>query len=467
MKTNRPNILLFLTDDQRFDTLGALGNDVIKTPNMDRLIRRGTSFTNAHIPGGTIGAVCMPSRAMLHTGRTLFHIQESGMSIPREHTTIGEALRQTGYDTFGSGKWHNGAESFNRSFNGGDEIFFGGMADHWNVPAFHYDPQGEYADRIPCCADALKSNTLIWQNADHISAGLHSSDMVCGAVCDFLSGREKTAPFFAYASFLAPHDPRTMPQRYRDMYPPDQIELPPNFSGGHLFDTGALHIRDEMLAPYPRTPEDTRIQIAEYYAMITHLDDCLGRVMSVLEEQGERENTIIVLAGDNGLALGRHGLFGKQNCYEHSVRVPLVFSGPGIPENTRSDARVYLSDIFPTLCDLTGTPVPSSVEGASLLNAMHDPQAQVRETLFFAYSDFQRAIKNGRFKLIEYAVPDRDRVTQLFDLEQDPWEMHNLADSPEYAETVAELRRKLVETARQWDDPASEWGQRFWERCQW
>ena len=466
VEVSKPNIVFFFTDDQRFDTINALGNSAIRTPNMDRLVRRGVSFTDAHIPGGTDGAVCMPSRAMLLTGRSLFHIERCGESIPRNHTILGEALREAGYQTFGAGKWHNGEESFNRCFSNGDEIFFGGMADHWNVPANRYDPSGRYASRLPICVNALESNALTLRQADHVTAGLHSSDMVCDVVCNFLKEREEEIPFFAYASFLAPHDPRTMPEKYREMYSPEEIELPPNFSGGHPFDTGALHIRDEMLAELPRTPEETRRHIAEYYAMITHLDDCLGRIVETLEEQGVLDNTIIVFAGDNGLALGQHGLFGKQNCYEHSVRVPLIFSGPGIPENVRSDASVYLFDIFPTLCDLTGVPTPKTVEGVSLAPAFNNPDANVRDALLFAYTDCQRAIKVGRYKLIEYAIPDRNRVTQLFDLEEDPWETENLADRLEYAETVADLRATLLRTSQEWDDQESFWGKSFWGRCQ-
>ena len=145
----KPNVLFLFTDDQRFDTVHALGNEKIKTPSINRLVRRGTTFTHAHIPSGTSGAVCMPSRAMLHSGRTLYHLNGAGDIIPEEHTTLGEMFRNNGYRTFGTGKWHNGPEAFNRSFSEGDEIFFGGMSDHWNVPVFHYDPTGRYDSTLP------------------------------------------------------------------------------------------------------------------------------------------------------------------------------------------------------------------------------------------------------------------------------------------------------------------------------
>ncbi len=339
---HKPNIVFFFTDDQRFDTLHALGNAAIKTPNIDKLIARGTALTHAHIPCGTSGAVCMPSRAMLHTGRSLFHLDREGQQIPKNHITLGQALRTNGDRTFGTGKWHNGKESFNRSFAEGAEIFFGGMADHWNVPVHNYDPDCQYNAKLPSCVDMMHSKEVVYRHAHHITPGLHSSEMVCKAGIDFIHRQDGAVPFFAYIAFLAPHDPRVMPESFQRMYDPKHIELPPNFAGGHPFDTGALRIRDEELAAFPRSPEETKQHLADYYAMITHLDDQLGRVMNALEAKGLLEDTIIVFAGDNGLALGQHGLFGKQSCYEHSVRVPLVFAGPGIPAGRTSDTYAYL-----------------------------------------------------------------------------------------------------------------------------
>ena len=435
-----PNILLFFTDDQRFDAVGALGGTV-RTPNLDRLIARGTTFTHAHIPCGTHGAICMPSRAMLHTGRTLFHLHDSGSTIPAEHTMLGEALRGRGYSTWGAGKWHNGRESFNRGFDSGDEIYFGGMADHWNVPAYHYDESGKYDARLAYIPDppSFGNNDIAWRDCDHIHAGRHSSEVLADAVIDHINGIDPQSdkPFFAYVALLAPHDPRTMPQRFLDMYPRDDVALPPNFVGGHPFDNGSLRIRDEMLARFPRTPEEIRRHIAEYYAMVSHLDHEFGRVMAALDANGLADDTLIVFAGDNGLAVGQHGLMGKQNCYEHSVRVPLVFAGPGIPQGVRSSAYVYLLDIFPTLCELTGTTVPKSVEGESLVAALNDPTATVR---------------------------DCRRQTQLFDLRDDPWETRNLFGEPGTDAVVADLREEMQRYRQQWERGHTERSARFWER---
>ena len=466
MPKSTPNVLLFFTDDQRFDTIRALGNAAIHTPNIDRLVARGTTFTQAHIPCGTHGAICMPSRAMLHTGRTLFHLHDSGSSIPADHTMLGEALRGQGYRTWGAGKWHNGREAFNRGFEDGDEIYFGGMADHWNVPAYHYDASGNYDARLAYIPDppAFGNNEIAWRDCDHIHAGRHSSEILADAVVDYIGRQDGDKPFFAYVALLAPHDPRTMPAEFLELYPPDEVALPPNFLGGHPFDNGSLRIRDELLARFPRTPKEIRRHIAEYYAMISHLDHEFGRVMAALEANGVADDTLIVFAGDNGLAVGQHGLMGKQNCYEHSVRVPLIFAGPGVPEGRRSDAFAYLLDIFPTLCELTDTPVPASVEGQSLAPAMRDPAATVRDSLYFAYVSSQRAVKNRTHKLIEYAARDSDRQTQLFDLQRDPWETRNLIGAPGADAIVADLRQELLRYRQEWESGHTERSARFWER---
>ena len=457
----RPNIVFFFTDDQRHDTLGALGHPQVHTPTMDRWVERGTAFTHAHIMGGTSGAVCMPSRAMLVTGRTLFHLAGEGQGIPPEHVLLGEALQETGYRTFGTGKWHNGPASYARSFTDGAEIFFGGMEDHWNVPACDFDPTGQYENLRPAVRNPYHSNEVVLRHCDHISPGVHSSELFCEAAIEFIEDQDPEQPFFAYLSFMAPHDPRTMPRQYLDMYDPDAIALPPNFVPHHPFDNGALHIRDELLAAHPRTEAEVRRHIAEYYAMITHADAQMGRVIAALEHSDLLEDTVIVFAGDNGLALGQHGLMGKQNMYDHSLRVPLVFCGPGIPQGVRSEAYAYLFDIYPTLCELAGVPAPETVEGTSLLPAMREGDP-IRESMYFAYTGLQRAVRDRRFKLIEYVV-DGARTTQLFDVEADPWETTNLAGDAAHAEDLARLRGLLQAYGEALEYPDYRFTRMFWE----
>ena len=455
------NILFILTDDQRYNTIAALGNPDIRTPNMDRLVREGASFTQAHIPGGTSGAVCMPSRAMLNTGRTLFHLQEEGQDIPPEHTCMGEAFRAAGYETFGTGKWHNGPPAYSRSFSCGDNVFFGGMWDHWNVPTCYYDPIGEYDNVINFVMNFSFQNQPIEIHCDTFHPGKHSSELMSDTAMDYLGRRRQnpTQPFFLYLSYLAPHDPRTMPKEFLEMYDPEKLALPGNFMAEHPFPFGVEGIRDEVLAPYPRTEKEIRRHLAEYYGMISHLDHEIGRVLAKLEETGELDNTIIVLTGDNGLALGCHGLMGKQNLYDHSVRVPLVMRGPGIPAGESFEQFVYLLDIFPTLCELAGVPVPDSVEGKSFARVFSDPGFSIRDSLYFAYNDLLRGVKDRQYKLIEYR--NGASQTQLFDLLSDPEEVENLAGRLEHRETLARMRGLLWAYRDSWeaDHPYS---QAFW-----
>ncbi len=457
---SKPNILLFFADDQRFDTINALGNKKIQTPNLDKLVSTGTSFTHAHIPGGTCGAVCMPSRAMLLTGRGLFHIEREGQSIPEAHTMLGECLKKEGYTTFGTGKWHNGKSSYARNFTDGDEIFFGGMGDHWNVPAYHFDPQGKYDTTSPFIKEPMKNNEVEYQDCDHITVGKHSTELFVDAALKFLSKREEQNPFFMYVSLMAPHDPRTMPQKFLEMYDSNEVELPKSFCPEHAIDTGALKIRDELLAAFPRDPEEIKRHIAEYYAMITHLDDELGRLLQDLEERNERENTIIAFAGDNGLAVGHHGLMGKQNLYDHSVRVPLLFAGPGIPKGAKTSSLAYLSDIFPTLCDLIKAETPDTVEGKSLLKSINESAFKTHEQLYLAYGNSIRGLSDSKYKLIEYA----SGPTQLFDLLEDPEELNNLAEQADKATVLKDLRNRLIQERDVRDDLKHPTGEQFWRQ---
>jgi len=184
--------------------------------------------------------------------------------------------------------------------------------------------------------------------------------------------------------------------------------------------------------------------------------------MASLEAKGMMDNTIIVFAADNGLAVGQHGLMGKQNCYEHSIRVPLIFAGPGLPEDVSTEALVYLFDIFPTLCNLAGIETPASVEGSSLDEILQDQDATVRPFTYHAYTEYQRAVRTGKYKLIEYVIDGKHTVTQLFDLESDPAELDNLAYYEEYSELRDSLRDELVNLAKEWDDEKTEWGEKFW-----
>lgn len=452
----KPNVLFLLADDMRFDAIAASGHPDIYTPHIDKLIQEGMSFDCAHIPGGTCGAICMPSRAMIHTGIGLFKQVDDGSVIPEEYTLLGEHLANNGYDTYGIGKWHNSTQSFNRSFQDGNEIMFGGMGDHWNVLANTYDASGAYNRLRPHIDDPFSSRETEFSLVDHISPGVHSTDLFTEDAMNYLRRDRSGNPFFLYVSYMAPHDPRSMPQKYLDMYKAADIELPLNFMVEHPYEIGVRSIRDEVLAPYPRTEQDTKQQIAEYYAMITHLDDRIGDLITQLKKSGEYKNTIIVFAGDNGLALGQHGLFGKQNLYDHSVRVPLIFSGPGIPQSSRSNALVYLMDIYPTLCELIGLSIPKSVESQSLKSIIDGHIKEVREHIYTAYKELHRAVRHDDWKLIRYHVESRV-FYQLFDLSKDPWEIANLYGQSEVEDIQNELEKLIRLCANESGEMSTNW----------
>jgi arylsulfatase A-like enzyme len=403
----RPNVLFLFADDMRADAIAALGNPHIQTPNIDSLVQSGTTFSRCYIQGGNSGAVCVPSRAMLLTGRSWLEIDTQTLKDPN---LMPEWFGSHGYQTFGTGKWHNGKESWLRSFQSGKSVFFGGMSDHTKVPICDLSAEGKLSDeRI---------------------AESFSSELFADAAIQFLTDRKADKPFFAYVAFTAPHDPRQPPESFSAPYYKKLPPAPVNFLPQHPFDNGMLkNLRDENLAPWPRPEAMIRDQIAEYYGLITQMDEQIGRILVALEKSGQRKNTIIVFAADNGLALGSHGLLGKQNVYEHSMRVPLIISGPNIQSDMRSDAFAYLLDLFPSLCDMAKIAVPSSLHGKSLQPILSGKATSIRDTIFLPYLKVQRAVRDDRWKLIAYP---KIQHLQLFDLENDPHETNNLIDDAKH-----------------------------------
>ena len=422
----KPNILFLLTDDQSFSTIHALGNKEVFTPNMDKLVANGISFTHAHIMGSNTGAVCMPSRAMIMTGKYVQNLANVPGAIGKNDKTMPEVLKNAGYTTFETGKWHNERASFAKSFTTGGNIFMGGMSNHLKVPLHDFDETGVYP-----------------KNEKRIE-NKFSSVLFREAAVDFLENYKEDKPFFAYVAFSSPHDPRMAPEEYVAKYNTEDISLPKNFQPIHPFDNGEIIIRDENLLPFPRTEKGVKGEIASYYAMISEVDDNIGKVLDALEKSGQAKNTIIVFAGDNGLAAGQHGLLGKQNIYDHSVRVPLIISGPGIKKGVRTESLVYLNDIFPTIADMVGTEIPETVEGKSLVSILDEPTSKVRESVFFMYKNFQRGVRTKDWKLINYLV-EGEKTTQLFEIKKDPLEMNNLANDPKYKEKVEEMTQLLQE----------------------
>lgn len=446
MPTQPPNILFIIADDHRHDAIHALGDQTVQTPHLDALAAGGTTFRRNYIMGGLSGAVCIPTRACIHTGANTFAAVMSQtvddtrnlMTLNPALPTLGETLRKHSYRTFATGKWHNDKASFNRSFAGGSHLFFGGMSDHEAVPRHEYDPSGLYPDEQQSRGSGF------------------SSEIFADAAIDFIRQQRDAQPFFLYLAFTAPHDPRTPPGDYATMYDPATIPLPENFLPEHPFDNGELTIRDEKLAPWPRTPTIVRRHLADYYGMISHMDQQIGRVLAALRTTGQWEHTVIVYVADHGLAVGQHGLFGKQNLYDHSIRVPLIMHGPGVPTGVTVDALTYSYDLYPTLCALAGIPTPAHVEGESLL-PLTTGAAAGRAQVCTVYKDLMRSIRHGDWKLIRYypstspsAGAERE---QLFHLADDPWERIDRAAEAAQQARLEELRTHLTQWMAQVDDP--------------
>ena len=430
----RPNVLFIFTDDQRPDAFGALGNPDIKTPNMDRIINSGFVFNRAYIQGSMTFATCLPSRAMIMSGKPLFRAPlqlDSGVLMP-------QVFQKSGYRTFATGKWHNGESSFEKCFDEAEAVFFGGAArTHINVPV-----------------NRMIAGLMVPYDAGET----FSTDLFADAAIEFIEGQsEKEQPFFCYIPFTAPHSPVTPPGKWATMYDPDKITLPPNHAAlrPDLVDQqqgtsrrgggrGGRGRQGGDVSPVDRAKQ----RYAAYYGLISHLDHHIGRVLDTLKKTGQAENTIILFATDHGMSMDSHGQSGKHNAYEHTSRVQMVASGAGVPKGS-SDALVYLYDIYPTLCGLTGLPIPDEVEGKSLAKVIHGKQAKVRDHLFTAYMDEQRTIRDDRWKLFYRAKEDR---AALYDLKNDPHELNDLAAKPENKDRIAKLKVELAKAQQLYGD---------------
>lgn len=489
--STEPNVLIIYTDDHRYTGVHALGGQAVMTPHLDKLAENGIAFTNAYLMGSFSGATCIPSRAMLHTGRNLFKLDGIGANIPADHTTMGEAFMDAGYYAHHVGKWHQDFQSLARSFNRGEKVAGKPryLTDQFRMPFSDWQADGNYLPENCYLLEYDKNGETIRRPltpedkrgpTGTEKTGPHVSEVLAEEAATFIEEYDNNQPFFMYLAFPTPHDPRQAPQKYHDMYPVEEIELPPSYMPQHPFDNGHIVLRDELLAEWPRTPQIAKQQLSDYYAIITHLDEQIGRVIAALKERGMYENTILVMAGDSGLGVGNHGLLGKQNVYdEDGIHSPLIISGGWVSEadkGKRIDALCYLHDIMPTVCELVDIPIPETVLGKSLVPVIREESAEIRDYTYHAYRQHQRAYRKEDFKLIEYVrAPDRNRkgeefiagsrVTQLFNIAEDPWEVINLADFPEYKETVSSMREEMKAKATELGDKAD--GKRtkvdFWE----
>ena len=441
----RPNFLFLIADDLTHNAIRAMGNSEVDTPNLDRLIRRGCAFTHCFHQGAWLGAVCVASRSMLNSGLTGFRVQQHFEQTP----LWGETFAAAGYRTAIVGKWHLSKPALDRSFQDSGTVFMGGMyesgpeAYHRPAPGNNWNPwdpafQGQWMHSRPFqpdAPDAVKHSARIWAEcaAEKLAA---------------LAARPD--PFFLYVGFTSPHDPRQAPKEFVDRYPAGKIALPANYQPDHPFDQGDRKVRDELLAPFPRSRNAVQVHRSEYYAHITYLDHQIGLILDALEKSGKAARTYVIFTADHGLAVGQHGLMGKQNLYDHSTRIPLVVAGPGVSGGRRVDALVYQHSVFATTCELAGVALPKTVEFPGLAPWLRGAKGPAHEAVFCYYRDFQRSIRTRRHKLIVYP---KAGVTQLFDLKHDPWETRNLAADPRHSGLAASLGRALRQHQQDLGDP--------------
>ena len=344
---------------------------------------------------------------MLQCGKAYFRYE--GIHAKPDGRTMPEILNGAGYETYYFGKKGNTAPLIEAKF------------EH--------------------------SRSLANNDLEHV--GGEPGKYIVDAAIAFLKSRNSGRPLFMQLAWPNPHDPRTAAEKYMAMYDREKIPLPQNYMPQHPFDNGEMAVRDERLAPWPRTESEIRRHLHEYYATITGLDFHIGRLLEVVREIGMAENTIIVFASDNGLSVGSHGLMGKQNVYEPGLKVPLIFSGPGIRKGETA-ALAYLLDLFPTFCDLAGVRPPEGLDGTSLRPVIAGTTDRVRDTLFLSYKNVQRSLRDDRWKVIRYPVINR---TQLFDLASDPFEMRDLATDAAQSDRIARMMAAMRAWQARLGDP--------------
>ncbi len=449
----RPNFLFILADDQSpFDLKLYNPRSTLETPNLDRLAAQGMVFDGAYHMGSSSGAVCTPSRHMIMSGRTVWHLPVSPQAkrtspAHLEQNTLPAVFNRAGYATMRTCKQGNSYEAANKLFTvRHDATKRGGDAETGS--AWHAQQVLEYLDERA----AAKSTQpfLIYYGFSHP----HDT-------------RDGTPELLAKYGATNHTDPNTTPSLHSHQPP-----LPVNYLVKHPFDNSHAGVRDEVDVSgvwKHRDEASIRNEIGREYACSENIDIQIGRVLQKLEALGELDNTYIIYTADHGIAIGRHGLMGKQNLYQHTWRVPFIVKGPGIKPGSRVEGSIYLLDILATLCDLAGITPPQTNEGTSFKPVLLGQQKRMREVLYGAYAGGSkpgiRCVKKGDWKLIQYEAPDRGvKETQLFNLAANPNEflkehgktgaqLVNLAGDPSHAAKLAEMQTLLLSEMRRLDDP--------------
>lgn len=442
---DRPlNFVFLFADDLRPDAIAALGHPVIRTPNLDRLVAEGVTFTRAV----TAYPICHVSRSEILSGRSAFRSGYfyRGRDYAADVRLWPETMRDAGYLTWYVGKWHSPRDPWKCGYGETRGLYSAGGGG-----AKAKEPGHDYKGRPVTGYRGWTFKTDDRKPEPEKGVGLTPdiSARFADAAIELIERRPEQ-PYFLHVNFTAPHDPLLRPPHYERAYDPADVPLPGNFLPAHPFDHGNEGGRDEVIVPQPRTEQAVREELAIYYAVISHLDEQIGRVVRRLKETGQWDRTVLIFSSDHGLAMGSHGLMGKQNQYEHSIGVPLIFAGGGLPAGRRVHAQCYLRDLYPTVCELAGIAVPPAVESTSLAPLFRGPDRELHPFVVGYFTHSQRMIRDGNWKLIWYP---HQAEYQLFDLAADPLERHNRFAASDQRERVFTLRNQLENWLRAAGDP--------------
>jgi arylsulfatase A-like enzyme len=436
IQKKQPNIIFIFADDQCYNTINALGNKEIITPTLDRMVMNGVSFTHAYNMGGWSGAVCVASRSMMNTGLSIWNAKSELKNLNERvanRQMWSQLMEDAGYETYLSGKWHVPVDA-SKIFNHVAHIR-GGMP---NQSKTRYQ-----RSFIPDQSDWKPYDTIF---GGYWKGGKHWSEVVGDDATHFLGdAAKKDNPFFMYIAFNAPHDPRQSPKKYVDLYPLENIEIPENFLPAYPYHEemgSGKNLRDEQLAPFPRTEYAVQVNRQEYYAIITHMDAQINRILKTVDKSGKKDNTYIFFSADHGLAVGQHGLLGKQSLFDHSIRPPMIIIGPDVPKDKKLDHDVYLQDIMASVLDLAGIEKPAYIEFNSLMPYVRDEANQRNyDAIYGAYINLQRMIRKNDYKLILYPAAKK---AVLFNLKNDPNEMYDLSNDSIYLDLKKRLFKDLL-----------------------
>ncbi len=448
---NRPNVIFFAVDDMN-DWSGPMGSKQAKTPNMDRLAAMGVTFTNAH----TAGIYCAPSRSAIFTGRyattTGVYTNEIYFYDHPEYCPLQVAFKEGGYGAYGTGKlFHHPAGCVD--LRGWDEFYVrteiqkktGWPMDGWEHGAPLPDPyphsRFNQINEKWTGKPFMEGGPIPDKKAESITDTVRTN-----WACDVLR-REHDKPFFLALGLYAPHFPNYAPQKFFDMYPLDSIKRP-EWKADDLDDLSEP-VRKKYTAPRKQIHEkllelgivDSTLQA--YLASISYADSLLGRVLDTLEDSPHADNTIIVFWSDHGYAHGEKGNWGKHTLWQRTSNIPLIWAGPGIAKNAKTEYTATLVDMYPTLGGLCNLPSDAEHDGKSLDSVLKNPkQNEARSVLLPHDHPGSYAVINRDWRFIHY----QDGSEELYNLQSDFHEWNNLAGDTKYSEIKQELKAKAPAT---------------------